>query len=138
MRVRTFQQHGLLASLVAIVSIFPTGCHFKGAGFPDKTEVIGNTYATSAGDTIKFLDNGRAVEINGKPAIYRDQMVDFDSTGRYAQTECTYKQDGRNVTLTCEPKTDAVFTVNADGSLTGPPGGLWGHPVFSQMVLVNK
>lgn len=96
--------------------------------------VTGKTYMTSEDDMIEFGRNGRAVEINGNPGVaYAGQMVSFDGAGRLAGTPCTYNQDGEKVTLRCEPGATAVYTVSGDGSLQGPPAGMYKHPAFAHL-----
>jgi hypothetical protein len=99
-------------------------------------KVSGNLYVTSAGDMIKFFNNGKAVEVNGMfGMIYPRQSVYMGEDGMSPRTNCTYKQAGVNVTLTCDGGERADFTVNADGSLNGPPEGMWGDAAFSHLNL---
>jgi len=55
-------------------------------------------------------------------------QVEFKSGGKAFTSlngmtnACTYKQDGKSITLECEGD-KTVFTVNDDESLTGPPSG---------------
>jgi len=97
--------------------------------------VSGKLYVTSAGDLIKFWDNGIAVEINGEfGVVYAGQAIYFGEDGHSPRTQCPYKQDGAKITLTIKDDgTTAVFTVNKDGSLTGPPEGIWGHTAFASL-----
>jgi hypothetical protein len=39
-------------------------------------------------------------------------------------SNCTYTEDGKTVTLTCEGGEPATLTINDDGSLSGPPDGM--------------
>ena len=87
-------------AILAILGILPVAC---GGG----NGVEGNTYA----------DNGSVVKIE-----FKSGGKAFVSTGPVTNT-CTYSQAGKTVTLTCDgDKTD--FTVDADGALNGPPGGM--------------
>jgi hypothetical protein len=88
---------------------------------------------------IKFLDNGEAREINGAfGTLYGGQSMDFDSNGMPEPTECKYSQKADKVTLNCDGVEGAIFTVNKDHSLTGPPEGLWHHTAFSHMTEMKK
>ncbi len=102
--------------------------------------VSGKVYVTSAGDWIKFWDNGIAVEINGEFGVmYAGQSIYFGEDGHSPRTQCPYKQDGATITMTIKDDgTAAVFTVNKDGSLTGPPEGIWGHKAFMHMIPEKK
>lgn len=72
--------------------------------------VSGNTY-TGAGNmvTIEFQSGGKAKASMGPMT-----------------SDCTYTQDGKTVALTCEGIKQEL-TVNDDGSLSGPAGGLMGR-----------
>ncbi len=74
------------------------------------TSVAGSTYEGAGGAVkIEFQSGGKA----------------FASIGAFS-SPCTYDQNGKIVTLTCErDKTD--FTLNDDGSLSGPPNGMLGR-----------
>jgi hypothetical protein len=37
---------------------------------------------------------------------------------------CTYTESGKNVPLNCGPGETLAFTVDDDGALNGPPGGM--------------
>ena len=126
--------HQLLATAVffAAASIFIAS---SGA-----QSVAGKTSVTSLGDTIQFNGNGTATERNGRlPLFYKGQTVDMGD-GSDPHTACDYSQDGNIITLTCGFKDQpgdnvkAVFTVNGDGSLTGPPTGMWGQKSFAHLV----
>jgi hypothetical protein len=69
--------------------------------------VKGNTYA----------DNGGVVQIEFKSG---DKA--YLSMGPTTST-CSYSESGKKVTLTCEGD-KTVFTIDDDGALNGPPGGL--------------
>jgi hypothetical protein len=87
------------AAVIAVLSACATGC--GGA----KAE--GHTYSGNGGVVkIEFKSDGKA----------------FVATGPVS-TPCTYSESGKTLTLTCEgDKTD--FTVDDDGALIGPPGGM--------------
>ncbi|MGH9344902.1 MAG: peptidoglycan-binding domain-containing protein [Terriglobia bacterium] len=91
-------------------------------------------YVTSAGDVIAFLAGGRAIELNGSFGVaYANQAIYFGADGNHPRTECTYSEDRDRVTLVCPDGQNAVYTVNRDGSLTGPPAGLWGERAFAHL-----
>ena len=69
--------------------------------------VKGNTY----------VDNGSVVQIE-----FKSDGKAFVSTGPVS-TSCTYSESGKSVTLICEGD-KTVFTVDDDGALNGPPGGM--------------
>lgn len=101
--------------------------------------VTGRIFEDSQGDEIAFTKNGRAVEANGNRGMaYAGQAIYFGEDGNTPRTECTYNQDGINITLTCEPDTRAVFRINKDGSLSGPPEGMWGQSVFAHLVPMKQ
>jgi hypothetical protein len=92
----------LLGVGVLFLSAVPlTGCGAK---------VEGNTYAGNGGIVqIEFKSGGKA----------------YVSTGPVS-TPCTYTESGKTVTLVCEGD-KTVFTVDDDGSLNGPQGGMLGR-----------
>lgn len=72
--------------------------------------VEGNTYTGNGGVVvIEFKSGGKA----------------FVSTGPVS-TPCSYTTSGKTVTLICEGD-KTVFTVDDDGALIGPPGGMLGR-----------
>ena len=82
-------------------SVLQTGCGGK---------VEGNTYAGNGGVVqIEFKSGGKA----------------YVSTGPVS-TPCTYTESGKTVTLVCEGD-KTVFTVDDDGTLNGPQGGMLGR-----------
>jgi hypothetical protein len=82
-------------------SVLLTGCGGK---------VQGNTYAGNGGVVqVEFKSGGKA----------------YVSTGPVS-TACTYTESGKTVTLICESD-KTVFTVDDDGALIGPPGGMLGR-----------
>ncbi|MGO8934043.1 MAG: hypothetical protein ACLPLZ_13215 [Terracidiphilus sp.] len=120
-------------TFVALVLAAAVATPLTGCG-PRAPRVSGKTYATSAGDLIKFFDNGEAREMNGVFGVmYGGQQIDFDSNGLPTPIECKYNQNADKVTLTCDGVAGAVFTLNKDGSLSGPADGLWHHAEFSHM-----
>lgn len=71
--------------------------------------VSGSTYeGVGGGFTVEFQSAGKAV-----------------TTIAGAKADCTYTEDSKTVTLTCEGQ-PAVLTINDDGSLSGPPDGMLG------------
>jgi hypothetical protein len=97
-----FSTSKLLALGVLLMwSALLTGCGGK---------VEGNTYAGNGGVVqIEFKSGGKA----------------YVSTGPVS-TPCTYTESGKTVTLVCEGD-KTVFTVNDDGALNGPQGGMLGR-----------
>jgi hypothetical protein len=90
--------------LVAITGISLAAAACGGGG------VQGNTYEGNGGVVrIEFKSGGQA----------------FVSTGPVT-TPCTYSEGGKQVTLVCE-NDKTVFTVEEDGALTGPQGGMLGR-----------
>src|SRR6202171_2500950 len=72
--------------------------------------VEGNTYAGNGGVVqIEFKSGGKA----------------YVSTGPVS-TPCTYTESGKTVTLVCEGD-KTVFTMDDDGALNGPQGGMLGR-----------
>ena len=70
--------------------------------------VKGNTY----------IDNGNVVQIE-----FKSDGKAYMSMGPMTNT-CTYTESGKNVTLNCGPGETLAFTVDDDGALNGPPGGM--------------
>jgi hypothetical protein len=100
MRNRFNSSRMLAFTIFAALGLLPAACGGGGG-------VQGNTYA----------GNGNVVKIE-----FKSGGKAFVSTGPIS-TECTYSESGKAVTLTCEgDKTQ--FTVDADGALIGPPGGM--------------
>ena len=135
---------GLLtaAMLASGVAVSLAGCGSK--------TVAGRTYVTANEDTIEFGNDGKAVETNGDPQfLYPGQKVALGSTplanntsrdfklsdGQTGGAVCTYRQDRAQLTLTCDDGETTIFVVDKDGSLNGPPEGMWGHAVFAHMTL---
>jgi peptidoglycan hydrolase-like protein with peptidoglycan-binding domain len=95
--------------------------------------LVGKRYQTSESDIIFFLKDGDAAERNGHfGVLYARQAVSFDSNGRNPTTWCKYQQEKNKITLTCDSEV-GEFTINKDGSLTGPPEGMWGHEAFARL-----
>jgi hypothetical protein len=97
-----FSTSRLLALGVLLMwSVLLTGCGGT---------VEGTTYAGNGGVVqIEFKSGGRA----------------YVSTGPVS-TPCTYTESGKTVTLVCEGD-KTVFTVDDDGALNGPQGGMLGR-----------
>jgi hypothetical protein len=71
--------------------------------------VSGSTYEGAGGGvTVEFQSGGKAVASLGG-----------------VTSDCAYTEDSKAVTLTCEGQ-PAVLTINDDGSLSGPPDGMFG------------
>jgi len=87
--------------LVLIVAILTLAVACSGG-------VNGNTYA----------DNGNVVQIE-----FKSGGKAYMSMGPMTNT-CNYMESGKNVTLNCGPGETLVFTVDDDGALNGPPGGM--------------
>jgi type IV secretory pathway TrbL component len=91
----------LALGLTLLWSVLLAGCGGK---------VQGNTYAGNGGVVqVEFKSGGKA----------------YVSTGPVS-TACTYTESGKTVTLVCESD-KTVFTVDDDGALIGPPGGMLGR-----------
>jgi hypothetical protein len=67
-----------------------------------------------------YGDNGGVVRVE-----FKSGGKAYVSTGPIS-TPCSYKTDGGTVTLICEGD-KTVFTVDNDGALNGPQGGLLGR-----------
>lgn len=121
-------------AILAATALF-TGCIARSA-----EPVSGKLYVTSEGDVIGFRTDGKtAVEMNGNPGVaYAGQAIYFGADGNSPRTECTYKQGGAKIALTCEGAAEAVFMVNNDGSLTGPPEGMWKQTAFAYLKLLKQ
>jgi hypothetical protein len=104
----------------------------------ESISVAGKGYKTSAGDIITFREDGKTAAevnavVNGMVVSYAGQAIYFGEDGQHPRVECTYTQDGNKITLTTVGIAGVVFTVNKDGSLTGPPEGMWKHDTFSHL-----
>lgn len=111
-----------------------TSAKKDGASLPVAPEsLIGKRYQTSESDIVFFLKDGDAAERNGHYGVaYARQTISFDSNGQNPTTWCKYQQEQNNVSLTCDSE-KAEFTINRDGSLTGPPEGMWGEAAFARL-----
>jgi hypothetical protein len=98
MKSEMISSKGLLILAIGLLMV-AIGC---GGG------VKGNTYA----------DNGNVVQIE-----FKSDGKAYMSMGPATNT-CTYTESGKNVTLTCGPGETIAFTVDEDGGLNGPPGGM--------------
>jgi len=79
------------------------------------------TLAVACGGGVKgntYVDNGNVVQIE-----FKSDGKAFMSMGPMTNT-CSYTESGKNVTLTCGPGETIAFTVDDDGALNGPPGGM--------------
>ena len=86
----------------------PFLCVIGLAGCGGKVE--GNTYSGNGGVvTIEFKSGGKAYVATGP-----------------VSTPCTYEESGKTVTLICQGD-KTVFTVDDDGALNGPQGGMLGR-----------
>jgi predicted small secreted protein len=94
-------REGLFVALVTAASATLAGCGNR---------IAGNTY-WGAGNLvqIEFQSGGKARASIGPMT-----------------SDCTYTENGKTVELACEGVKE-VLTVNDDGSLSGPPGGLMGR-----------
>lgn len=90
----------LVLPMIAILGVLPAACGGGGG-------VQGNTY----------VDNGSVVKIE-----FKSGGKAYLSTGPVTTT-CTYSESGKTVTMICEGD-KTVFTVDTDGALNGPPGGM--------------
>jgi hypothetical protein len=91
---------------ISLVVLVGCGIYLSGCG----GKVEGNTYTGNGGVvTIEFKSGGKA----------------YVSTGPVS-TPCTYEESGKTVTLICEGD-KTVFTVDDDGALNGPQGGMLGR-----------
>jgi len=94
-----FFRKALLAVIIACASLTTIGCGSKVEG----------TYSNVNGSIMLELKSG------GKASL----------TILGEAEACTYKVDGKTVTLDCKGH-KTVFTIHDDGSLTGPPGSMIG------------
>jgi len=79
------------------------------------------TLAVACGGGVKgntYVDNGNVVQIE-----FKSGGKAYMSMGPMTNT-CTYTESGKNVTLNCGPGETLAFTVDDDGALNGPPGGM--------------
>jgi len=97
-KIKVVRPNGMLALALASVSL-GTAC---------TGGVKGSTYA----------DNGNVVQIE-----FKSGGKAYMSMGPMTNT-CNYTESGKNVTLNCGPGENLVFTVDDDGALNGPPGGM--------------
>src|SRR5258706_12495101 len=97
--MKSSRLHGSTMAGLITLSILVVGC--------GSSKVDGNTYQ----------NNGSVVQLE-----FRSGGKAFVSMGPRTQT-CTYNQNSKTVTLLCE-REKTVFTVEDDGSLTGPPDGM--------------
>ena len=94
--MRSFLRNALL---IAAVASFTAGCS-------KSSSVEGNTYEANGGAVkIEFQSSGKAITSIG-----------------VMSSPCTYTQTGKAIALSCENE-KIEFTLNEDGSLSGPPEG---------------
>ena len=93
----TFVRNIVMGAAAAAVALTLTGCGGS---------VDGSTYQNANGMIlVEFKSDGKAfTSLNGMTAT------------------CKYKQDSKTITMECEGD-KTVFTLNDDGSLSGPPNG---------------
>jgi hypothetical protein len=84
------------------------------------------------------LKDGDVAERNGNyGVVYANQAVAFDGNGQNPTAWCKYQQEQNKVTITCDHGVTAEFTINRDGSLTGPAEGMWGETAFANLTEVK-
>ena len=99
--MKTVLKRGGLIAVALTMSVMLASCGSK--------SVAGNTYEAAGGAfSVEFQSGGKAV-----------------TTIAGNKVDCTYVEDSKTVTLTCEGQPVAL-TVNDDGSLSGPPDGMMG------------
>ena len=79
------------------------------------------TSAIACGGGVKgntYVDNGNVVQIE-----FKSDGKAYMSMGPVTNT-CTYTESGKNITLNCGPGETLAFTLDDDGGLNGPPGGM--------------
>ncbi len=104
--MRTLLHRVKLIATVGTASLVLAGCG---------KSVAGSTYEGVGGAVkIEFQSGGKAVTSIGP-----------------LSTDCTYTEDSKSVTLTCEGQ-PTVLTINDDGSLSGPAEGMMGRLTKSQ------
>jgi hypothetical protein len=65
--------------------------------------------------------------------LYPHQGADVDANGR-PSTACNYTLSGNKLSLTCDEGAKAVFKIADNGSLVGPPTGMYNHPAFAHFI----
>lgn len=91
-------------SPLSAAALFGVGLAVGSCG---QASVAGSAYERPGGGvTIEFQSGGKAIASIGALSM-----------------SCTYDQNGKTINLNCENEKD-VFTINDDGSLSGPPGGM--------------
>ncbi|HEY2891855.1 MAG TPA: hypothetical protein VGJ31_14560 [Dongiaceae bacterium] len=99
--MKTMSKRSGLIAVALTMSVMLASCGSK--------SVAGNTYEGAGGAfSVEFQSGGKAV-----------------TTIAGNKVDCTYAEDSKTVTLTCEGQPVAL-TVNDDGSLSGPPDGMMG------------
>lgn len=77
--------------------------------------------ALGCGSSVKghtYADNGNVVQIE-----FKSDGKAYMSMGPMTNA-CSYTESGKSVTLSCGPGETIAFTVDDDGALNGPPGGM--------------
>ena len=80
---------------------------------------------------------GKSVEGSTYADSTKTIKIEFQSGGKAVVTmagqagNCTYAEKDKTITVTCEGQ-PADFTMNDDGTLTGPAGGLLGGTLTKQ------
>jgi hypothetical protein len=77
--------------------------------------------AVACGGGVKgntYVDNGNVVQIE-----FKSDGKAYMSMGPMTNT-CSYTESGKNVAVNCGPGETLAFTVDDDGALNGPPGGM--------------
>lgn len=112
-------------------------------------KVAGKTYVSDDGDTIEFRTDGKVAETNWNPQVlYPGQQAALGTTvitnttggdfklggAKIVGPDCSYVQDRDQVEITCVGRKKAIFTINSDESMSGPPEGMWAHPAFARLV----
>ena len=87
---------------------------------------------------VYLLEGRRRGRENGNyGVVYANQAVAFDGNGQNPTAWCKYQQEQNKVTITCDHGVTAEFTINRDGSLTGPAEGMWGETAFANLTEVK-
>jgi hypothetical protein len=99
----------------------PVKSKFMESKAPLGLAVAALSVALGCGGGVKgntYVDNGNVVQIE-----FKSDGKAYMSMGPMTNT-CSYAESGKNVTLNCGPGETLAFTVDDDGALNGPPGGM--------------
>ena len=133
---KTAHAANTLPGYAVFLAAHPQGAH-AGAARDARSaleSVEGKVFSTAEGDVVIFGANGRALERNGNMGVaYSGQVISFDGEGRLSGTPCSYRQTGEKVALRCQESASAGYTLTGDGTLEGPPAGMFGHSAFARM-----